>query len=179
MKYRSAVIGLFVLTLLIFASDKPTAAMMVYAQARPEKITAPTKYTHPSGFKFTIPAKWEVTKESNEVLTAASPTGLVQFVFTASSSDDIEEIAASINKELKKTFKNYRESEVDEDEINGLKVFTATVEGNLDNVKMSCLVFAFVNDKGKIMLVTCFVPTDYYKAQEPNVVEVLKTIAPN
>jgi hypothetical protein len=179
MKYRTAVICLFVLTFLMFGSYKPTAAMMIYAQGKAQKITGPTQYTHPSGFKFTIPGKWEVTKESSEVLTASSPSGLVNFVFTTSSSDDFDELVDGIHKELKKTFKNYRESDVAEDEINGLKVFTLTVEGKVDNVNMSCLVFAFVNPKGRFMLVNCFIPTEYYEAQEPHLLEVLKTIAYN
>ncbi len=109
-------------------------------------------------------------------MTAAAPTGLVQFVFTAPESDKVEEVGNSIDKEIKNLFQDYKESDVSKDEINGLQVFTTTIVGKINSVNMTGMTFAFVNDKGRIMIVNAFVPTDSFDAQKDAMVGIMKTI---
>lgn len=134
------------------------------------------EFTHPAGFKINVPDEWTVNKGDEGSLEVSDPDGIVHFYFITSDSDNVEDLAANIEKELKKVMANYKSSEVSEHKLNNLKVFACDVEGKIQGVKVSGLCYAFVNKKGKILLGFGFVATQLYKDNEDKIVQLLSGI---
>ncbi|MFY9222272.1 MAG: hypothetical protein WAQ98_06375 [Blastocatellia bacterium] len=133
-------------------------------------------FTHPAGFKISVPDGWNVSKGEEGSLEISDPSEEVHFYFITTDSTNVEDLAENIERELQGIMDNYQSGEVSENTLNGLKVFACDVEGKIKDVKVSGLCYAFVNKKGKILLGFGFVASQLYKKNEGKIVQLLKGI---
>lgn len=85
-------------------------------------------FTHPAGFKISVPDGWNVSKGEEGSLEISDPSEEVHFYFITTDSTNVEDLAENIERELQGIMDDYQSGEVSENTLNGLKVLACDVE---------------------------------------------------